>query len=310
MLRKINYYITNGLLTATPPFILRAIGKTLLSRKGCYDQAYLQERVNYYNKLSKKTDLTDNNIATVKNFKKTGGSAYYFDLFKVIKSFRNELKFKYINGDVIDIPSEPSFVKSRPINGENENSILLKLNAIRHYFFIDNDIPYQEKYNMVVWRGTGFRPNRRELLASHFDHPLCNVARIDKKDPDPQQLNYVLPSMTIKEQLKYKFILSLEGKDVATNLKWIMSSNSLCFTPKLKYETWFMEGKLQGGVHFIEIKDDFSDLIEKMDYYIHHEEEALRIIKNANEWVEQFKDTKREKLLSLLVAQKYFKLTN
>ena len=89
-----------------------------------------------------------------------------------------------------------------------------------------------------------------------------------------------------------------------------MSSNSLCFTPKLRYETWFMEGKLQAGVHFVEVKDDFSDLIEKMDYYTKHEDEALEIIKQANQWVEQFKDLKREKLISLLVAQKYFDLSS
>ncbi len=46
-----------------------------------------------------------------------------------------------------------------------------------------------------------------------------------------------------------------------------------------------------------------------MDYYTKHEDEALEIIKNANQWVEQFKDSKREKLISLLVAQKYFDLS-
>jgi len=310
ILRKVNYYIINGIITTIPHFILRSLGKALISQHKNHDQNYLNERINYYNKLSKEAKLTDCDITTVENFKKTGGSAYYFDLYKVIKSFKPHFKFKYINGDVTDIPDEPSFVKSRPIDGENKNSVLLKLNAIRHYIFVKDDLPYHSKSNMVVWRGTGFRPNRRELLRTHFNHPKCNVGRVDKKDSDPQQLNYVLPPMTINEQLKYKFILSLEGKDVATNLKWIMSSNSLCFTPKLKYETWFMEGKLKGGVHFVEIKDDFSDLIEKMNYYIEHEDEALEIIKNANEWVDQFKNIKREKIISLLVAKKYFKLTN
>ena len=159
------------------------------------------------------------------------------------------------------------------------------------------------------WRGTGFRPNRRILLSTHFNNPRCNVGRVDTQDKDPEQLSYLTPSMSIQEQLDYKFILSLEGMDVATNLKWIMSSNSLCFTPKLVYETWFMEGKLQAGVHFVEVKDDFSDLDEKMDYYLAHPEEAKAIISNAQQWVAQFKDAKREKLLSLMVADKYFSHT-
>ena len=37
--------------------------------------------------------------------------------------------------------------------------------------------------------------------------------------------------------------------------------------PKPKYETWFMEGKLKDGSHYIEVKDDYSDLEEKIKYY-------------------------------------------
>jgi hypothetical protein len=115
--------------------------------------------------------------------------------------------------------------------------------------------------------------------------------------------------MTVREQLNYKFIISIEGKDVATNLKWIMSSNSVCMMPKPRYETWFMEGKLKAGVHYIEIADDYSDLTQKMEYYLEHEEKVLEIIANANSWVEQFKHPRRERLISLLVAQKYFTLS-
>lgn len=69
-----------------------------------------------------------------------------------------------------------------------------------------------------------------------------------------------------------------------------------------------MEGKLKAGVHFVQVKDDFSDLDEKMDYYLEHPDEAEEIIQNAHRWVEQFKDPKRERLISLLVAKKYFDL--
>ena len=88
-----------------------------------------------------------------------------------------------------------------------------------------------------------------------------------------------------------------------------MSSNSICVMPKPKYETWFMEGKLEAGVHYVEVNDDFSNAEEKINYYSKHTEEALHIIKNANAYVDQFKDSKREKLISLLVLDKYFSLS-
>ena len=72
------------------------------------------------------------------------------------------------------------------------------------------------------------------------------------------------PRLNISEQLQYKFILSIEGNDVASNLKWIMSSNSLAVMPKPKFESWFMEGLLIPDYHFVEIKRDYSDLEENL----------------------------------------------
>lgn len=112
------------------------------------------------------------------------------------------------------------------------------------------------------------------------------------------------------EQLDYKFILCLEGNDVASNLKWVMSSQSLAVMPYPKFETWFMEGTLIPNYHYVLIKDDYSDLEERMKYYIEHPDEALKIIKNAHEYINQFRNKQREDLLSLLVLEKYFYRTN
>ena len=114
---------------------------------------------------------------------------------------------------------------------------------------------------------------------------------------------------TINEHLDYKFIMALEGIDVASNLKWVMSSNSIAVMPRPTCETWFMEGTLIPNYHYIEIKPDFSDLEERLNYYIEHVDESLEIINHAHEYVSQFKDKRRENLISLLVLDKYFKMT-
>ena len=67
-----------------------------------------------------------------------------------------------------------------------------------------------------------------------------------------------------------------------------------------------MEKKLVADFHYIKIKDDYSDLEERLNYYINNIDKCLEIINNANEYVKQFKDEKREKLISLLVLEKYF----
>jgi RNase adaptor protein for sRNA GlmZ degradation len=85
-----------------------------------------------------------------------------------------------------------------------------------------------------------------------------------------------------------------------------MSSNSLAVMPRPRYETWFMEGRLIPNYHYVEIKTDYSDLADRLTYYIRHVDEALQIIENAHQYIAQFRDKKREDIISLLTLQKYF----
>ena len=71
----------------------------------------------------------------------------------------------------------------------------------------------------------------------------------------------------------------------------------------------YMEGKLIPGYHYIEIADDYHDLIDKVEYYEAHPDEAKAIVEHAHEWVRQFQDTKREKIISLMVLERYFQQT-
>ncbi|MDE6308844.1 MAG: lipopolysaccharide biosynthesis protein, partial [Muribaculaceae bacterium] len=113
------------------------------------------------------------------------------------------------------------------------------------------------------------------------------------------------PSMTIPQQLQYKWILAVEGNDVASNLKWIMSSNSVAVMPRPEYETWFMEGRLKPDVHYLEVAPDFSDLPDRLKWLDENPDVAGRIIRAANEYTLQFRDMKLERLISTLVIAKY-----
>ena len=110
-------------------------------------------------------------------------------------------------------------------------------------------------------------------------------------------------------QRYYKFILSLEGIDVATNLKWIAQSNSLCFMKKPKHESWFMENTLIPNHHYVEINEDLRDVVSKIEYFTEHPEKAKVIVRNFQLYFCQFLELKNELLISLLVAVKYFFLS-
>lgn len=71
-----------------------------------------------------------------------------------------------------------------------------------------------------------------------------------------------------------------------------------------------MEGTLVPNYHYIEVREDFADLEERLRYYISHPEEAEAIIQHAHEYVAQFQDKLQEKLISLMVLKRYFDVTN
>jgi protein lpsA len=114
--------------------------------------------------------------------------------------------------------------------------------------------------------------------------------------------------MSVGQQLQYKYILSIEGNDVATNLKWILASRSLCFMTTPVYETWLLEGLLQPEVHYVHLQPDYSDFEEKLAFYQQHPDAAERIIRNANAYMQPFFNSRQELITSLLVMQKYFEL--
>lgn len=308
---NLNYYLKNYIRYAIPDrYFLKRLDKELDKLHYHPDKQAITERVDYYNKLNGITELPDDSLQLgehiLKNCKRN--RAYFFDSYEYIRRFDKNLKWQYRFGDVTDVPEWPAIVKSRPVEGDNANAVLMKLNKVRHYIFVRDSIKWEEKRDTVIFRGSiDGKPNRIKFFETYLDHPLCDLGDTDSRPLYPEE--WRKPLMTINDHLKYKFVLALEGNDVASNLKWILSSNSLAVMPKPTYETWFMEGKLIPGYHYIEIKPDFSDLEEKIRYYTEHPEEAKAMIRHGNEYVKQFRNPDNEKLISLLVMKKYFERT-
>ena len=301
---KLLFYLSGMLRLFTPGWFSRGKLQEILDSLGDYDKGYVLARVAYYNKQREAFSLgPDSSVFSDLSPRKR--SAYYFDLQEYMRYFESSFRFNYIFGDVIDVPPVPAFVKSRPIAGDNKHAVLLKLNKVRHFTFVKDMRSFQEKQDQLVWRGKAGVTGRIQFVKSYFHNPLFDIGQTNAPGIDGDA-EWQKGFMSIDEQLQYKCILSIEGFDVASNLKWIMSSNSLCFMKKPLYETWFMEGSLQPGVHYVQVKDDYSDVEEKLRYYIRHPEKSLEITRQANRYCEQFANKKQELLISLLLMKQYF----
>lgn len=310
---KAAYYMQAALRDMLPDrlYAMR-LNRELERCAAMYDRDYIADRVDYYCKLSRPVTLGSDSEPIGALQRKGNPSTYYYDSREALQWFNPELRWHYLFGDIRDIPAEPSVVKSRALGTDNSNSVLLKLDRCRHFVYINDHLQPEEKEDRAIFRGhIGTRENRALFCRMYADNP-----RVDAADTLPgateghKHTSQMKPMMSFYEHLRFRYIMALEGNDVASNLKWIMSSRSAAVMPKPTCETWFMEGRLVGGVHYVEIRPDFSDLEEKMDHYSNHLDELRTIVDNANRYVAQFRDPRRERYIALLVMQKYFKMTN
>lgn len=306
-LRKAFFYL-NGFLdhTLVPRHYYWSRLPAILERAKNYDPAEIKSRVHYYNKLSQQFAPSPDFLRL--NQVPAQKTTYLIDFRRILRYFPADVRTLPRFGDIRDVSAAPSFVKTRPIEGENENSVLLRLNSIRHFRPVKDRLNFRQKKDTLVWRGK-VKPNHRStIFRQYFGNSRMDIGMTNER-PEAELQPWRKPYLSIPEQLQHKFILSVEGNDVATNLKWIAQSNSLCLMARPKFESWFMEGTLRAGEHYVEVRDDYTDLPEKMDYYLAHPDEAEAIIHRLQSHHKAFTDPKKEQLIGLLVVQKYLQLS-
>lgn len=179
---KLSCYSQHAVHRLIPRTLLRRQRESLLhSLKNLSkeEQQKILYRVNYCNQLEDYVELPEQAIS-LSGFKREKSGTYYLDLLSVLSYFPPEGRFCHRFGDVTTVPDVPTLVKSRPINDHNQNSVLLKLNKVRHYYIVKDPYAYDDKLDLVVWRGACHQEHRRQFVQSFYDHPLCNVGDIHK----------------------------------------------------------------------------------------------------------------------------------
>ncbi|MGJ3243249.1 MAG: glycosyl transferase family 90 [Opitutales bacterium] len=232
------------------------------------------------------------------------------NLFRLLPEAYRRKPFLYVWGDHSSIHPQAGILAKTRVIGDASAS-LLKLRPVRHFGLLQdkalkNRIPFREKLNRVCWRGTtsGLRRdagNRHALVSRYwekkkrFDVGYSRASPIVERYPHLKA--FIKGKLSLNEQLRNKFLISLEGNDVSSGLKWMLASNSVVLMCKPTVESWLMEGRLRPFEHFIPIKPDFSDLEEQVDWALANERKCLEIAKCANAYMEPFKDPVRETFL-------------
>mmetsp|Transcript_11414 Transcript_11414/g.19194 ORF Transcript_11414/g.19194 Transcript_11414/m.19194 type:complete len:434 (+) Transcript_11414:52-1353(+) len=214
-------------------------------------------------------------------------------------------------GDARLKPSHPASVpvitkvRELPVR----RGVLLPLTYNRHFrgIWMTNEtyVPWQQKQPALVWRGSATDANRwlrndskkansRIAIVQKLAEMGQDVRFVDDKAyrqfvaaADPEQKLLGKPKAR-REIMHYKYVLSLEGNDVASGLKWSLAHNSVVVMPPPTRESWLMEGLLQPYVHYVPLYDP-SGIEQLVAWLQSHEAECQQIIQNANLWMDQFR---------------------
>jgi len=260
------------------------------------------------------------------NIKYAHYNRYFLDLYYYLEDYKKE--YNITENDIIQIifsfgdntrPNKnPCFVKAKKLL-TNDYSVLLKLNTERHTSMLPSikqqDIPFSAKKNKVLWRGaaTGLKI-RYDFVKKYQNTKNPNIdikfTLFPQKFPEDYKIEDFQKGnkMSISEMLKYKFLISIEGNDVATNLKWCLLSNSVVLQPIPTKCSWFMEDMLIPFEHFVPLNDDLTDVEEKLQWCMNNLQKCEQISKNATIYMHQFLDTENEKYITNEVIRRY--LTN
>ncbi|RWC24309.1 glycosyl transferase family 90 [Mesorhizobium sp.] len=299
---KVFYYARNFTRDILPQALFRRRLADRLEQARLSDSS-VRRRLTYYNKLQ--DPFTPSPAAVRIDQLPSTPTMYYYDLREFARYFDPALLVDVEFGDVIEVPKVPTLVKDRPICSDDSNAVIMKFNKFRHFHMPADATAFADKRPAVIWRGDLNNPKRTRFLDAVRDLPFCDAGSHKPNAP----AEYSKPFLSINQQLRYRYIVSLEGNDVATNLKWILNSKSLCLMPLPTYETWFGEKQLEAGVHYVPLDPDFADVTDKVRYFEQHPAEAQRIIAAANAYCRQFSNEQDEQAISLLVLYKYFVLS-
>ena len=95
--------------------------------------------------------------------------------------------------------------------------------------------------------------------------------------------------MTLNEKVKYKYILNLEGQVAAFRLGHEFSLGSVILIPESKYYLWFSY-LLVPFEHYIPVKEDLSDLIDKIKWCIDNDDKCNIIAQNGLKFFDKYLD--------------------
>lgn len=232
------------------------------------------------------------------------------DFFRPFDQFQTDIekvKFPLFYGEHGETDTLPIIRKARKTT--DRSGILYDLRSLRYNTpcleVTHSDIAWNKKNNDVVWRGATTGSKTRENFVKKY-HQQYDIGFSAVKQK-PQLVEFQKNRISIADQLKSKFIVSLQGNDLASNIRWTLFSNSVVIMPKPKWTSWTMEEKLKPFEHYLELDDELSNLEELLAWAEANDKLCQEIAQNGKSYAVQFLDRVYDDQLRLQLLKEYAK---
>lgn len=234
----------------------------------CYDgygeRIALDNDINYYNASENEFENHDEiNSRSVSSF-----PLLHYKKYILANSSRKKEKYTLSVPDVYYI------------SREGHKSVIDEMNDI------NNKIRWENKTNTAVWRGNikngskynfynyvKYEENQREYFVKLYN------------SGDIKNINYSDNTMSKEDMCKHKYILDIDGHSNAWDaLFWKLYSNSVVLKVDGVWEQWYYD-MLKPWIHYVPIKNDFSDINEQIEWCINNDDKCKIISENATKFI-------------------------
>lgn len=180
---------------------------------------------------------------------------------------------KHVNDPVAILILDPLFIESNAYYVEK-----------KHIDLYHETVTWKQKKNKIVYRGS----IRNGSPYNFFNyHDMKNGHRqflYENREKWKHVLDYESNYLSITDMCGFKYILDIDGWTNAWGLVWKLYSGSVVMKQDSIWKQWYYDD-LKPFVHYIPIRNDFSDLEEKYQWCINHPDECRLIINNATRFV-------------------------
>lgn len=171
-----------------------------------------------------------------------------------------------------------------------------------------HSIEWNKKKPVAVWRGTStgagvnednnvriklatlsYRINDTNLIDAGITKWNCRPRKLQDCEylqiVNPDEINIPIKKwMSEEEQIKYKYLICVDGHVSAFRLTRNLKSGSAVLLVGSEWDLWYFD-KLKAWEHYIPVKKDLSDLIDKINWCKKNDDKVYDITIRANRFI-------------------------